>query len=105
MIIFYLITKKEHWQILAKGKWRKFANGIKYLDKHLNNNCHRIENNCLDKFKDIVKQYNINSGYYYDFYSKALELKTDDFKDICNDSFLVCLEQRIAFFFHHDGWL
>ena len=37
---FLYNNKKELWQILDKGKWQKFANDIKYLDKHLNNNCH-----------------------------------------------------------------
>ena len=56
-------------------------------------------------FKEIIKKYNIKSGYYYDFYSNKLELRVDDFHDIRDDSLLICLDKKIAFFFHHDGWI
>lgn len=98
-------NRKERWQYLANGKWEKFADKIKDLDKHLNSNCDRIDNNALEKFKEIIKKYNIKSGYYYDFYSNKLELRVDDFHDIRDDSLLICPDKKIAFFFHHDGWI
>lgn len=98
-------NRQERWQFLANGKWDKFAHKIKELDKHLNDNCIIIDNNAYDKFNDIIKEYAIKSGYYYDAYSNGLEMSNINLDNIHIDSLLICPQKKIAFFFHHDGWI
>lgn len=96
---FVAKNRQERWQFLINGKWEKFARKIKELDTHLNNNCIKIENNAYEKFNDIIKEYTIRSGYYYDAYSNELEMSPISLDNIHNDSLLICPQKKIAFFF------
>ncbi len=97
--------KKQRYHFLINGKWQKFANNIKYLDKHLNHHCVRIDNNAFEKFAQIIKHYTIKSGYYYDAYTNGMEISTHCLDNIHDDSLLICSDNNIAFYFHHDNWI
>ncbi|MWN90692.1 hypothetical protein GQ597_08260 [Gilliamella sp. Pra-s65] len=90
---------------MLHSKWKKFSSNIKHLDNHLNHYCVKIDNNTFEAFNQIVKHYSIKSGYYYDANTKGIEISTTCLDCICDDSLLICTDNNIAFYFHHDGWL
>lgn len=102
---FIVKNRKKRWQFLANGKWSKFAGKMNEIDNHLNSNCTRYENNSFDKCKEIIDVNHIEYGYYYDSYSIGVKMSTTNLDDIFDDSLFICPQAKIAFFFHHDGWI
>ncbi|WES69443.1 hypothetical protein [Superficieibacter sp. HKU1] len=102
---FIAQNRREHWMSLASGKWVKFYSKIDKIDNHLNERCDCIKKNIVENFERIVETKNIKSGFYFDRFSYNELLSPIAFDKIHEDSILVCPKEKVAFYFHHDGWM
>ena len=102
---FVVKNKQERLSHFAKSNWDRFATELDKLEICLNEKCICINSNIVNEFNKIVSHKNIKSGIYFDSYSKGNEMFPVDFSKIHDSSLLICPRERIAFFFHHEGWM
>ncbi|EMD6373083.1 TPA: hypothetical protein ACYSAQ_000303 [Morganella morganii] len=102
---FIAKNRQEHWLSLVSGKWEKFASKIDRIERHLNEKCIFIDSNIPKEFHAIISKKNIKHGFYFDRYFFNQRLSPVIFEEIHDDSILVCTENKIAFYFHHEGWM
>lgn len=98
-------NRQSRWLYLTERKWEKFATELNTLEKHLNEKCILIEKNATETFATIVKEENCTKGTYIDTDGiHFINLNNNDIISY-NNSILVCSDQKMAFFFHHEGWI
>lgn len=102
---FVVKNRQAHWLSLTSGKWDKFPLKIDKIEKHLNERCVLIEKNISEEFSHFIDKKNIRHGFYFDRYLCNERLSPVTFEQIHDDSILVCPDSKVAFYFHHDGWM
>lgn len=102
---FIAKNRQEHWLSLASGKWRKFSTKIDKIDNHLNERCDCIKKNIAENFDCMINIKGVKSGFYFDRFSFNELLSPATFDRIHDDSILICPKEKVAFYFHHDGWM
>lgn len=101
---FIAKNRRERWLILANRKEEKRWNKLDELEKQLNEKCALVQNNAVDAFHQILSKERITSGSYISR-GGITTLSPIVLSDIHDDSLLICRDKKMAFFFHHEGWI
>jgi hypothetical protein len=97
--------RQERWLGFAAGKWEKLAGKLGELERSLNERCTLVEKNALDVASKLIADEKIGKGVYIDKYNKHLLMMPINLGNVADDSLLVCRDKKVAFYFHHEGWV
>lgn len=98
-------SRQERWNYLASGKWDKFVDKFHGLEKHLNEKCSLVEKNAVERVNEIIEKKRIKRGTYVSLYAQISLMEPLNISKAEDDSLIICKENNIAFFFHHEGWI
>lgn len=97
--------RQDRWLGFAAGKWEKLTGKLGELERSLNERCTLIEKNALDVASELIREEKITKGVYIDKHNKQLHMMPIDLANVADDSLLICRDKKIAFYFHHEGWI
>ncbi|QIQ21425.1 hypothetical protein [Zophobihabitans entericus] len=105
---FVAKNRQERWIYLSTKKWEKFAD-FNGMENDFNENCILYENNAEEIFFQTVQDKGINRGVYLEYWSGISIMSPIDWNQINKtsscESLLICKDEGVAFFFHHEGWI
>ncbi|HVE08587.1 MAG TPA: hypothetical protein VNE00_15150 [Paraburkholderia sp.] len=97
--------RRDRWLGFAAGKWEKFAGKLGELERSLNERCTLVEANAFDVAEKLIVDRKIEKGTYIDYFNKCVLMSPLDLDNVSDDSLLICRDKKIAFYFHHEGWI
>ena len=97
--------RRDRWLGFANGRWEKLAGKLGELERSLNEKCTLVESNAFDVARKLIADREIDNGVYMDCFNNGTLMQPINLDNVYDDSLLICRGKKVAFYFHHEGWI